>query len=225
MDDVRAGRLLRALRLRAGLTQKELGALASVSQQQISRLERGHFRTTDVRLIRAVFAELDASVEWQIAWRGGTIDRLLDERHARLGSVLAERLAVAGWTVVPEVTYSVYGERGSIDLLAWHDRSAAALVVEVKSELTSIEATLRKHDEKVRHAPAISIERFGRRPRTVGRLLVLPDGSTERRRVQRADALLGRAYPIRGAAVREWLRRPDGALGGLLFLADTTRGS
>jgi hypothetical protein len=40
------------------------------------------------------------------------------------------------------VTFSIYGERGSIDLLAWHSETRTLLVVELKSELTSIEETL-----------------------------------------------------------------------------------
>ena len=35
-------------------------------------------------------------------------------------AAVAGWLSRYGWTVLPEVTYSVYGERGSIDLVAWH---------------------------------------------------------------------------------------------------------
>jgi hypothetical protein len=55
----------------------------------------------------------------------------------------------------------VFGERGSIDLLAWHESSRTLLVIELKTELTSVEETLRRHDSKVRLAPGIARERFG----------------------------------------------------------------
>ena len=40
------------------------------------------------------------------------MDRVLDERHAWLGGVVTDVLANAGWSVVPEVTYAIFGERG-----------------------------------------------------------------------------------------------------------------
>ncbi|MBF8290766.1 MAG: hypothetical protein HW391_1734, partial [Chloroflexi bacterium] len=104
------------------------------------------------------------------------------------------------------------------DLVGWHPASSTLLVVEVKSELVSIEETLRRHDVKARLGPRIVAERFGWAPRAVARLLVLPDESTPRRRVRRHDAVLLRAYPLRGGSVRSWLRAPVGTPGGLLFL-------
>lgn len=155
MDDVRAGRLLRALRRRVRLTQKQLGERVGVSQQLISLLERGHCDAVQIRTVRLVFRGLDASVDLDIRWRGGAIDRLLDERHAALVRATVDLLAADGWEVLPEVTYSHFGERGSIDLVAWHVASTTLLIVEVKTELTSLEATLRKHDEKIRLAPEV----------------------------------------------------------------------
>jgi hypothetical protein len=128
------------------------------------------------------------------------------------------------WEVLPEVTYSIYGERGSIDILAWHAETRTLLVIELKSELTSIEETLRRHDAKVRLAPRIASVRFGWRPASVARLLVLPEGRTARRRVERHSALFARSYPERNRVVRTFLGRPaaftgSGRFGGLLFLS------
>jgi transcriptional regulator with XRE-family HTH domain len=63
MDDVRVGRILRALRRRRGWTQKELGRRANVSQQAISLIERGHGGRLAVETVRRVFAALDARWE------------------------------------------------------------------------------------------------------------------------------------------------------------------
>jgi hypothetical protein len=97
-------------------------------------------------------------------------------------------------------------------------------VIEVKTELTSIEATLRKHDEKTRLAPAIVEERFGWQPASVARLLVLPEHRTARRRVERAKTLLDRTYPLRGWQARRWLKAPVGPGDGLVFVSSTTPG-
>ena len=222
VDDVRVGRLFRTLRRRLGWRQSDVAGRAGVSQQEVSVIERGHLDAVPLRIVRAVARALDASLELDPRWRGGAIDRLLDERHALLVGGAVGTLRAAGWDVLVEVSYSVYGERGSIDVIGWKAAERALVVGEVKSELTSIEATLRKHDEKVRLAPRVVEERCGWVPRVVGRLLLLPDSSTSRRRLARALPLLGTSYPLGQREVRQWLARPTASSGGVLLLADTT---
>ena len=78
-----------------------------------------------------------------VRWRGGELDQLLDAAHARLGEDLVGLLTADGWTVVPDVSFSIYGERGSIDLLAWHQETRTLMVIELKSEIASVEETFR----------------------------------------------------------------------------------
>lgn len=222
MHDVKVGRFLRSCRLRLGWRQVDLAAKAGVSQQEISLLERGHLDGAPMRTIRTVVRALDASVELDVRWRGGAIDRLLDERHAALEAATMVLIAPLSWAAAPEVSYSEYGERGAVDVLAWRMDAAAALVVEVKSELASVEATLRKHDEKVRLAPRLVRQRAGWTPRIVGRILVLPESRTARRHLERAGPMLDANYPLRSRELRAWLRAPVGSVGGVLLLTDTT---
>jgi transcriptional regulator with XRE-family HTH domain len=225
VDDVRQGRICRALRRRATLTQRELGARCGLSQQAISLVERGHGSRLSVAALRRLFAALDARWEPFISWRGGELDRLLDEQHAVLVAATVLLLQARRWACQIEVSYAWFGERGSIDVLGWDPRTRTALVVEVKSELASVERTLRKLDEKVRlAAERIAAERFGAPPAAVARLVVLPATTTERRRVARHEGVLSAALPTRGDAVRGWLRSPNGALRGLLFVAPTNPG-
>jgi len=172
-----------------------------------------------LRHLDSIARALDAELVVTIRWRGGDLDRLIDEGHAALVGRCAETLSARGWDVRPEITYSVWGERGSIDLLAWHLGTATLVVVEAKTQLTSVEETLRRHDVKARLAGGIVSDRFGWQPRTVCRLLVLPDLATARRRVGRHAAVLIRSYPQRGADVRRWLRSPAGSMSGLLFVS------
>ena len=188
-----------------------------MSQPTISALERGQIDCTPLRTVRTVLDALDATAWLDVSWRGGIIARLLDERHAALVGAVAGSLAGWRWEVVPELSYSEYGERGSIDLVAWHAGSRTLLVVEVKTELVSVEATLRKLDEKVRLGPKIVGERLGWRPAAVAPLLVLPSDRTQRRHVERHALVLDRALPIRGRAIRAWLRDPRGPVAGLWF--------
>ena len=174
--------------------------------------------------LRRIGAALDADLVVTLRWRGGEIDRLMDEGHAAIVGWVMDLLAQLGWEAQAEVTYAARGERGAIDVLAWHAPSRTLLVVEVKSELTSVEETLRRHDAKQRIAAEVAAERFGWGvPSAVCRLLVLPDSSTARRRVERHAAVLDHAYRLRGPAARGWLKRPAGAASALVF-APLTRG-
>jgi hypothetical protein len=181
----------------------------------------------NVAKLRRHAAALDADVVMTIRWRGGEIDRLLDEGHAAIAGWVVDLLTALGWEVEPEVSFAVRGERGSIDILAWHAPSRTLLVVEVKTEITSLEETLRRHDVKQRLAAPIAGERFGwHEPAAVCRLLVLPGLTTPRRHVARHAAVLDVAYRLRGDAARSWLKSPVGALSLLIFAPVThmTRG-
>lgn len=211
------GRAFRALRLRLGLRQRDVAGRARVSQQHVSDFERGQLGGMRFEDVRAMLAVVDARLVVTVSWRGGLLDRLLDEGHAAIVNAVSARLRADGWDVLPEATYSIYRERGSIDILAWHAESRTLLVVEVKTEITSAEELLRRHDEKVRLGPQICRERFNASPTSVGRLLVIADTGANRRRVARLDAMLSPVYPRRGASLTAWLRRPSGPTGGLLF--------
>jgi hypothetical protein len=177
-----------------------------------------------VHEVARLFDALDIRLVLVASWRGGELDRLLDEGHAAISGVCAGLLRPFGWEVLSEVTFAEYGERGSIDLLAWHAGSRTLLVIEIKTEITSAEETLRRHDVKVRLAPRLCRDRFGAAPASVGRLLVLADSSANRSRVARLGPLLDGVYPARGRAVRAWLARPAGSLGGVLFLQSAPGG-
>jgi transcriptional regulator with XRE-family HTH domain len=220
MDDVALGRRFRAVRHRLHWRQVDVASRAGVSQDRISRIERGRAGQMSRAELRKVANALDAEFVEFLRWRGGDLERLVDEGHARLVGSVATLLRELGWIVRPEVTYAIYGERGSIDLLAWHPRRRVLLVIEVKTELVSIEETLRKHDEKARLAARIAEDRFGWRPDHVARALILPSLSTPRRRVARQSAVFDAAYPLRGLELRRWLRDPVGSAAGILFVDD-----
>lgn len=225
MEDQRTGLILRALRRRRRLRQSDLAQLADVSQSMISRIEVGRLMGIPLDTLRRVFAALDAQLVVTPAWRGGQLERLLDRRHAALVEESVNLLDRLGWSTAVEATFSRFGERGSIDVLAVNAARRAALVVEVKSELVAIEGTIRPLDVKSRLAPLVCVERFGWRPELQGRLLVLPETSTARRQVERHAATLATAFPARGVAVRRWLRGPSGPLSGLVFLSSTQAAS
>ena len=141
--------------------------------------------TLTVDVLRRVTRALEARLEIDLRWRGGEIDRLVDEVHARLSAKIAATLAELGWAVFPEVTFMRAGERGSIDLVGVKPSEMAAVIVEVKSELTSYEQTQRRLDAKARVAASVIQERFGWRPKHVLVVLALANTSSNRERPAR----------------------------------------
>lgn len=170
---------------------------------------------------RRILAGLDAELVLIATWRGEDLERLTDAQHARLVELTMAWLGGHEWLVVPEISNSIFGERRSIDLIGWHAVTSTLLVVEVKSEITSVEETLRKRDAKVRLGPRIVLERFDWRLKVVARLLVVPNQRTIRRQVESRSAIFGRAYSARNVAMRRWLRQPAGPIDGLVFVPYT----
>ena len=182
VDMVRFGRGIRALRLRKRWRQVDLAAAAGVSQSVVARIERGAGDSVPPRKFDAVAAALGARAELRLSWNGEALDRLLDRGHAALVELVAVLLRGLGWEVVVEATFWVRGERGAVDVLAWHPGMRIVLIVEVKSVVPDIQAMLSSIDRKLRLAMAIARER-GWDPVAVGGLLVIGEDRTARRRV------------------------------------------
>ncbi len=226
MDVVRFGLSIRALRRRRQWRQVDLAEHAGVSRTAISRVERGRADRLTVRTLGRVADALGARLECRLLWNGEALDRLLDEAHAALVETVVRWLTSLGWEVATEVSFSIRGERGSIDILAFHRSTATLLVVEAKSVVPDVQATFVTLDRKARLAGEIAHLR-GWRPLRLGRLLVIREDRTARRRVSAHTATFASAFPARGWAVRGWLRDPAGSpaaagdrslFSGLMFL-------
>ena len=212
---------VRALRLNASLRQDDLALRVGVTRAAISKIERGQLESTTVRLLIRTAAALGATVDIRLRWNGEQLDRLLDEAHAQLVDVVVRRLQRLGWEVVVEASFSVWGERGSIDIFAFHKTTGTVLVVEVKSVVADSQATVSILDRKARLAPRLAADR-GWTCTAVGRLLAIGATATNRRRISDLAATYAAGFPQRGAAVRQWLEHPAGGMSGLLFVPYAT---
>jgi transcriptional regulator with XRE-family HTH domain len=225
MDERLFGLHVRALRRRRRWRQVDLGSAAGVSQALISLVERGHVDGVTVRTLRAILGALDARLAIEARWRGGLLDRLVDEGHATLVNLVVSILSGLGWETVIEVSFNHYGDRGSIDVLAFQSSYSTLLVVEVKTEITSLEELARRLDVKRRLARTIAADTRGWRAARVGVVVVLPEGTASRGAIARFAAAFDSAYPMRGREVRAWLRQPDRAARGVWFLSSSSRRS
>jgi hypothetical protein len=129
-----------------------------------------------------------------------------------------KRLAQHSWIVRPEVSFSVYGERGSIDVLAFHPVSRVLLTAEVKTSFGDIQQTLSAIDRKGRLGPQIARGQ-GWDPVAVSVLLAVADTTTNRRTVAAHARTFAAAFPFRGRGAARQLRGPAAsAWRGLVFL-------
>lgn len=219
MDAIRLGLGFRALRQRRRWTQRQLATKAGASRSVIWRIERGRADRVAVHTLVRVAAALDARIDVRLLWQGEGLDRLLDARHAGLVDRVLEILTSSAWDVATEVSFNVRGERGSIDILAFHRATGALLVIEIKSVVPDMQSMLAGLDRKGRLARDIARER-GWNVTTVTRLLVLPDDRTARRRVEAHATTFRTALPARTVEIRRWIRRPEGTRHGVLFVSD-----
>lgn len=222
-DDERTGRLLIAIRLRYGLSQRDLAKRSGVPRNDIMRIEAGEVGLVRLDRARRAFAAACGRARLGIWWQGAAADRIIDERHAALVERAVGVFRRRGWETAVEVSFSVYGERGSIDVLAARRDVAALAICEVKSEIPSFEEMNRTLDAKHRLGPGIARERFGRRPRIQGRLLILAASSTNRRLIEGHSETMASAYPARSREVRAWLRSPNAPLQGIWFLSEVPK--
>lgn len=224
MYDQRVGAAFRAVRIKRTWTQETLARRCGLSASMVSLVERGHLDAVALRTIRKIAAELDIRIELTARTRAGDLERLLQAGHAALHEELARHLdSLPGWVHAPEVSFSIWGERGVIDILAYHPPTGSLLVIELKTDLVSLEELLTTMDVRMRLAGKIARDR-GWYANTISAWVVVAESAAGRRRVRTHAATLRSAFPADGRLIRSWLRRPQGTVRALSFWANSNRG-
>lgn len=222
MRDQAVGRLCRLVRRRRRLRQVDVARAAHVSQGTVSLLERGHLDLLTVRTARRIAGALEIELAAEARWRGPSLDRLADAAHAAQVEAVVGVLRDLAWAVRAEVGVSRFGERGVIDVAAWHASTHSLLILEVKTMLVDIQETLATLDRKRRIGPPELAADLGWRARQIGVVLAVAGDRTARRVVERHAATFDAALPARTCAVRRWLSSPVGDLRGVWFVTDTS---
>ena len=193
----------KALRRRKGWSQARLGHSLGTSQQRVSRLE-ADIRRAPIGLLEAWATELNAYLAVELRVSGER--PLSDANHAALQNRLADLLRGAGWLVATETSFNHYGDRGRIDLLAFHPGLRILLVVEIKTRIQDVQDMLGRLDVKRRIAPMLARDR-GWDVAAIVPAFVVREDRTARRRVAEHAALFTN-FSLRARAARAWLRRP-----------------
>ena len=214
MDDRRLGLAVRARRHRRGWRLADLAEAAGVGPTVCSLLESGQAMRLSLRTVRVIAAAVGLELRWDLGWQRQEIDRLLDADHAAMAALWTRRLEGFDWTVRAEVSFNRYGDRGRMDLLAFHPVHRVLLVIEIKTAIVDAQALLGSLDVNVRVAPFVARD-LGWRPRVTVPALVISEGTTARRHVDNLAPLFAR-FALRGHAASAWLGAPVGSPTGLL---------
>ncbi len=194
-----------------------------MSRALVAVIEGGGLESSSVRTVRRISGALGISIWLDPRWRGADLAKLLDERHALMVREVVRRLEAAGWRTRAEATFSIRGERGSVDVLASHPGTRAMACIEVKTKLADLQDLLSTMDRKRRLAPALARE-LGWECGVVASILVLPAESWARHGVDRFAPLFDSALPERTRGILAWIHQPDRALNGIWFPTQRQRG-
>lgn len=216
MDDQRVGAVFRAVRMRRRLRQTDVAMIAGVAHATISRIERGHLDALSLRALRAVARVLEIRLDLAPWSRRGDLIRFATADHAQLVETVIDELRRLGWDARAEVSFNNYGERGFIDVLAWHASTRTLLVIEVKTEIVDVGEVVGTLDRKVRVAATVAWG-LGWAPDSVSSALIVQDGRTNRRRIAAHAATFRSLLPADGRTFRSHLRRPVGSVAAIAF--------
>jgi transcriptional regulator with XRE-family HTH domain len=222
MNPIRIGRVLRGIRIHQGRSQQDIAERAGVSQSFYSRAERGDVLGMTIGSLDRVVEALGASLHLEVRYRGALADRLADASHAVLVDLVVSVLRAAGWMVELEFGFNVYGERGSVDILAWHASTRTLLIVEVKSRFADLQAMLLSLARKLRLVPGVAREQSGWDAVAVGRVVVAYASHGNRSVLAKHAATFDAALPARSVAIRSWLRAPAGPIAGVWLVSPGT---
>lgn len=198
---------VRLLRRRRGWRQADLATRSGLSRQIISRIETGSLRRMPLGAVAAVAEALGASVDVTLRWQGAQLDQLADAAHAWLTEANASFFGRHGWITRAEVSFNHFGDRGRVDLLAWHPPTRALAVAEIKSSIGDVQETLGRLDVKVRLGRELAGISGWDEPLAVVRVLVVGDSRRDRRIVAEHERMFA-GFRLRGRQAQAWVRHP-----------------
>ena len=243
----RLGAAIRVVRRRRGIRQSDLARSAGVSTATISRIERGHIDTLPLVTTARVAAELDVRLDIVPRWRGGELDRLLNAGHSAMHEQVARTFGrFPGWQIAPEASFSIWGERGVIDVLAWHAAQRMLLVIELKTAIVDVQDLISTIDRKRRLAAEVASARDwgtlgaggaataeiasaanaapGGSGVSTSAWVIVADTRTNHARLAAHVSVLRAAFPADGRTMRGWIPDPRRPVAALSFLQITSAG-
>jgi len=167
-------------------------------------------------MLRRVARVLEARLDLRLWTRAGEVERLASAAHADLVESLIAELRAQGWIARPEVSFNVDGERGLVDVVAWHPPTRALLLIEVKTEIVDVGEVVGTFDRKRRLGARIA-RILALEPESMSAALVIADTKTNHRRVQTHASTFESTLPDGGQRFRSFVRRPARSIAAVAF--------
>jgi transcriptional regulator with XRE-family HTH domain len=201
----RFGTELRVARVAAGLTQRRLAQRSGISQQEVSRAERG-----DPGISLAARCRLAAGTGHELVLRlypTGSVS-LRDSGQLQVAEVIVAALHPS-WTARMEAPVAA-GDLRAADVLL--SRSDELVEIEIERSLVDLQAQLRAAQVKRRMLSEGSV-------RPVRLVLAVPDSTAMRARIGAYPSLLSAALPVRSRQIAAAIRNGHAVGGdGILFV-------
>jgi transcriptional regulator with XRE-family HTH domain len=194
---MRFGEELRALRIRAGISQAALARAIGVSRSVICRMEQG---ATDVSAQIRARAVSALGGDFRIALYPGGAPLIHDAAHARIVEAML-RMHDRSWHVTLESPVPGPGRR-STDIRL--DRGNETVLIEVETRIHALEGIIREGAEK-RAAVAGAVSALG----SIHVVLVLPSTRHHRALVKAHPGIVAAAFPADQASLAQALASPD----------------
>jgi hypothetical protein len=224
VDDQRVGASLRAIRTRRRLRQSDASAAAGIPRGVAILIEAGRLDRVRFGDIRRYAVSVGARFDGRVLWQGADLDRMLNHGHARMHEAMSRWLAtIDGWLSIPEVSFAFGGERGVIDVIAWHAAARTLLIIELKTRIVDINELMATMDIRGRVARRIALDR-GWDPLAIGLWVVVAPGRTNARALADHATVLRTKFWGDGRTMRRWLSSPRGNVAALSFMPQVRLG-
>jgi len=157
MFAIAMGRVLRMLRLRRDWRQSDVAEKAGISSSAVGRHESGVVGS--LSLLEQHAAVFGLRVDVRVVGRAGSLIRLADEEHAGIVETVAGWFREHRFLTETEASFSEWGERGRIDLLAFDPATGTLVIVEAKTQLLDLQDLFGGLNVKERLAETIAQRR------------------------------------------------------------------
>lgn len=181
------------MRIRRGWRQVDVGSKAKLSAAAIGRHENGIIGSMHAMERHAGVFGL--RLEMRLVGRAGELVRIGDEEHAAIVEAVAGTLRKLEFLIETEASFSEWGERGRVDLLAFDPRSRTLVVVEAKSQLLDLQDLFGALNVKERLASTLASRRGWQLERRTTVLAVA--ATSANREIVRAHPTLFAGFSVR----------------------------
>jgi hypothetical protein len=189
----RLGGQLKASRRRRRLTQRQLGAIADLSQSGVSLAERGHGGSLSVDTWQRLFTSVDRRLLVDVS--RDALEDVADAGHLAIQELILRLARAAGMPRTFELPTRPGVSRHSVDVALRQDAHRVLILVEAWNSFGDVGGAIRSTQQKVAEAAALGIVVGGDRPYRVSSCWVVRRTARNRALIDRYPTLFDARFP------------------------------